>query len=420
MKEDFERVLEKIDGDGVVNLAVDLANIPSPKGREREVGGFIYDWLKANDFCPVKQEVVPERNNVIGFLKGTGEGRTLIFNSHMDTAQWGPEDIWVVGEEQRHYNHAWVEDGRVFGEGVVNDKGPMAAFFMAARAIKESGIPLKGDLILTAVVGEIGQAPIDEFQGPRYHGKGIGAKHLVDHGIWGDCALVAETTNFGLNWAEPGCSLFKITAKGRRIYTPYTPRPVDMVSSPNATVRMAKVIEAIEGWAYEYEQKNRYEFAAGTMIPKVNIGAIRSGLPYTPIVSPALCSIYLDVRIPPDGSPLAVQRELKKIIGGLGVEADIELYMFKRGYEGKNIGLLKGAIEEAHQYIFNEKPKGVTPPICSMWRDINAFNAVGIPAITYGPGVSLAGAGEGIANLAVADLITASKLYALTALLVCG
>ena len=46
-----------------------------------------------------------------------------------------------------------VENETLYGEGVVNDKGPMAAFLMAAKAVKAAGLPLRGDLLLSAVPG---------------------------------------------------------------------------------------------------------------------------------------------------------------------------------------------------------------------------------------------------------------------------
>jgi len=104
----------------------------------------------------------------------------------------------------------------------------------------------------------------------------------------------------------------------------------------------------------------------------------------------------------------------------LGIEADIELYMYKKGYEGKNIEPLKAAIEAAHENIFQERPKGVDSPICSMWRDINAFNAVGIPSITYGPGSGLGRSPKGAPFFTVEELLNAAKLYALIALKFCN
>ena len=413
-------LLSQIDGQAVVDLATKLGNIASPKGQEREVGEFIYQWLVDNDFPATRQEVVPDRFNVVGLLPGSGSGRSLIFNSHMDTSNWRPEDRWLVGEEQPHHNRAWVADGKVYGEGVVNDKGPMAAFLIAASALKQSKIKLAGDIRLTMVVGEIGQAPVDEFQGSKYLGKGIGTKHLVEHGVWADFALVAETTSFGMTWAEAGCAFFKITVFGHRVYTPYLIRPGKLAEHPNPIVKMAKIVEAIEEYAIQYEKKNSYQFDAGTIIPKISVGAIRAGHPYAPISVPGLASIYLDARIPPTGNPMTVKRELEDLIAKLGFQAKIEMYLYRKGYVGKGIEPLRDAITKAHRYVLNGAPGQVASPVTSMWRDINVFNAVGIPAITYGPGAASGRLLAGAPYLEVDELINAARIYALTALYLCN
>jgi hypothetical protein len=62
------------------------------------------------------------------------------------------------------------------GDGMCNDKGPMATWLMAAKAIKDSGVTLKGDLVLMAVFGDIGLEPVDEFQLPAYLAKVTGGR----------------------------------------------------------------------------------------------------------------------------------------------------------------------------------------------------------------------------------------------------
>ena len=194
-----------------------------------------------------------------------------------------------------------------------------------------------------------------------------------------------------------------------------------MEQNPNAIVKMSKVITAIEEWAYNYEQRYRYEFPGGTVIPKANIGAIRGGLPYIPEVTAGVCSIYVDVRLPPHETPVRVESELRQLLKNINIDADIEVYMFRRGYEGKNVSSLVEAIEKVHESEFHEKPKRVYPPITSMWRDINVFNEVGIPSVTYGPGHGITDPqqlrGEA---LKIADLYRASRLYTLVSLDLCN
>lgn len=411
-----EKVLSLIRQEELVELATTLGSIPSPTGEEKAVGDFLHQWLKGEGFQPFKQQAAEGRENVVARLPGKGGGKSLIFNSHMDTAFWSPQSYWVVEKEERHYNHAWVEDGKIHGQGVVNDKGPMAAFLIAAKALRDSGAPLRGDVILTMVVGEIGGAPIDEFQGPAYLGKGFGARHLVDHGVVADCALVAESTGFGLTWAQCGALYIKVTTRGRGVYTPYIQRPHPVEESPNALIQMAKLVLAIEEWAFEYEQKQALPLEFGEIRPKVSVGAIRSGLPFRPSTTPAICSSYLDVRLVPDADPDPIVEEIQSIARKVGVGAEVQVYLYRPGYIAKDIGHLKGAIEAAHHAVLGGKPGGVTPPVTSLWRDVNIFNAAGIPSMSYGPGT---GAGGGTTYVTIEGLLKASQVYALTALHAC-
>ena len=419
-EKEINKVLAKIDTQTLLELALALGNTPSPKGYEAEVGDFLHDWLTKAGFSPFKQEVAPGRNNVVAILPGSGGGRSLIFNSHLDTSMWRPEDRWIIGPEEYHYNHAWVEAGRIHGSGVVNDKGPLAAFVIAAKAIKESGIRLKGNLIISGVVGEVAWAPIDEFYDSRLLGQGNGARHLIEHGVWADCALVAETTSFGLTWAECSTAFIKVTMRGRRVYTPYYTYTDDLTQHRNPILKMSKIVQALEEFGRQFSQNNQYKFEAGTIVPKIAVGAIRAGNPCSPAGGPTICSIYISAMIPPLMEPEQLLAELKAFLDKQGMELDIQMYMFMRGYVGKNIEPLKQAIEKAHNSIFDNKPKPVSSPVTSMWRDINIFNGAGIPAITYGPGTGVGSSGERIPHFTIEDLVNAAKVYALTGLFVCG
>lgn len=180
---------------------------------------------------------------------------------------------------------------------------------------------------------------------------------------------------------------------------------------------MAPLIENLERWAYEYEQRNRYECPGGTVIPKVNIGAIRGGVPYKITKTVQQSAIYVDVRITPSQNPLDVRQELRELVTGAGLDAEVELYVYRRGYEGRNVEPLAEAIRRAHKQVVGGAPQAPSPPYCSMWRDINVFNEMGIPAITYGPGASVGG---GNFAMRIENLVTAAKLYALIALDMCN
>ena len=113
-------------------------------------------------------------------------------SGHRDTE---PEYDWGMNTPDLNRVGAWREGNRLFGHTVLNDRGLMATTMIALKALRDSGAPIRGDVIFTGVVGETGASPVDEYQGLTYEGKGFGSRHLVSHGVCADYALVAETTD---------------------------------------------------------------------------------------------------------------------------------------------------------------------------------------------------------------------------------
>jgi acetylornithine deacetylase/succinyl-diaminopimelate desuccinylase-like protein len=417
---DTQAVLDRIDVDELIKVALDLGNIDSPTGCEGPVGEYVYEWLRREGFDARKVALYADRPNVLATLPGTGGGRSLCFNSHMDTAVHKDEWWSTRRAADAIFHSAWRDGDTLVGYGIANDKGPMATWLLAAKAIKDSGVKLKGDLLLMAVVGEIGVEPVDEFQPPEYIAKEAGTRYAITHGGVADYALVAEGTDFGLVGVEAGKAFFKITVFGgdRPIYTPYISRPTPTVDNPSAIVRMAPLIERVEAWAYEYEQRNRYECAGGTIVPRVNIGAIRGGVAHKITKTVQQCAIYVDVRINPIQNPLDIREELLLLLSELGLAGEVELFAYRPAFEAdpQKVEPLKAAITRAHREIVGGEPKPAAPPMSSMWRDINCFNEMRIPAITYGPGISTGGGNIG---MEISAMVTGARLYALTALDLC-
>jgi acetylornithine deacetylase/succinyl-diaminopimelate desuccinylase-like protein len=414
-----DEVVATIDPREVVDLALALGNIDSPTGSEGPAGEFVYDWLASNGFRPRKFALVEDRFNVAAWLDGTGGGYSLIFNAHLDTTL-RPDAVWSARDPADPlYHSAWVEGDEIYGDGVVNDKGPMAAFLVAAKAIRDAGYRLRGDLIVSAVAGEISREPVEEWQGPAYLSKDLGARFMVTHGAVADFALVAEGTGFGIVGVEPGKAHFKVIVftDSPRYYTPYLPRPTGIVDAPNAIVRASAVIEAFERWAYGYEVRNRYDGPAGTIVPKASINAIRSGYPYNVTSTPQICSLYVDTRILPGANPLDVRDELREVLAEVGVEGTVELYLYRPGFEARGAERLIEAVRRCHDQVFDAPPSIVGTPVTSMWRDTNAFNELGIPAISYAPRSASHAARK---SIKVKDLTDAAVVYARIAMDLCN
>jgi acetylornithine deacetylase/succinyl-diaminopimelate desuccinylase-like protein len=414
-----EDVVSRIDPDEVVELALALGNIDSPTGSEGPAGQFVHDWLAASGFRPRRFALAEDRFNVAAWIDGTGGGHSLIFNAHLDTTL-RRDAVWSARDpDERLYHEAWLEGDELFGDGLVNDKGPMAAFLVAAKAIRASGIALKGDLIVSAVAGEISREPVEEWQGTGYLSKDLGARFMVTHGAVADFAIVAEGTGFGIVGIEPGKAHFKVTVytDTPRYYTPYLPRPTGLAEAPNAIVRASAVIAEFERWAYDYQVANTYRSEVGTIVPKASINAIRSGYPFNLTSAPQLCSFYVDTRILPGANPLDIRDQLRGVLREAGVEGTVELFLYRPGFEAKGAERLIETVRRCHDQVFDTPPAIVGEPVTSMWRDTNAFNELGIPAISYAPRATSHATRKAIK---VRDLTDAALVYARIAMDLCN
>ena len=413
------RVLAEIDRDEIARLACDLTSIPSPTGQEKAIAEFILNWYAANGIKAVRQDVECDRPNAVGIVKGDGTGLSLGFNGHTDTSFTGTEEDrrMVADMEPEAALVGRIVDGKVQGLGISNMKGGVAAFMIAGKALRKSAVKLKGDVILAAVVGEISRTPIGPWQTKEYRGEGAGTRHLLTHGMHSDYALCADGSDMNIVWTQNGVVQVKIQTFGKAEAAWGSNRETHPMAKMNAIVKMTKLIDAIERWGTEFEAKYVYQSPTGPLYPKVNIGAIEGGAPYRPNYFPGVCSIYVDVRMPPQVRPVQIQHELEKTLNATGLDYQMDIYKSLLGHEGKNVEPLVQSAEESFQYLFGEKIKYEAPDRASIWTDTNVYNELGIPAIKIGPrGRRIGPRNE---EIEINTMVNAAKLYALIALDIC-
>lgn len=413
-----QRVLERVDelGGELMELTAALGAAYSRPGNEHEPAAIVRGWLEQLD---VAYDVVgssPERPSIVARMPGAEpEAHTsLVFNSHLDQPFSLEDDHLRLRDHlDPKYTSAWIDGDRVYGYGAVNDKGPMAAWMIAAKAIRETGAGLGGDLVLTMVSGEIGQAPVDEYQGIRFDGCGMGARDVAAV-VRADYALVAEATAFTTVWVEAGKADLKVTLFGdKSYYTPYIPR-----ENPSAILHAAKLIPLLDEWALAYRDRETVELEGGTVVPKVNIGCIRSGVPYNLERTPEVCHLYLDVRTAPGADPRAIEAELQQLVAGAGLNGSVQLYAFHAGAQAVGIEPLRDVLARAHELELGGPMERPQPETSSMWRDIVPFIDASIPALTYGPAAPVGDTADFFMERA--DLVTAARVYARVALELCS
>ena len=126
-------ILGQIREDELVAMCSDVVNIPSPTGEELEMGRYIRAALEAAGLTVTWQEVEPGRANVLGLWEGTGNGKSLMFNGHMDTSNTGREEFLTgIGYKPK----AIIKNGFIYGLGIYNMKGALVCYTQAIKALK--------------------------------------------------------------------------------------------------------------------------------------------------------------------------------------------------------------------------------------------------------------------------------------------
>jgi acetylornithine deacetylase/succinyl-diaminopimelate desuccinylase-like protein len=402
----MEQVLEQVDRNRIVDMACSLANLVSITGEEKEVAEYLGDQFERLGMQVEYQEVEENRPNVIGTLKGSGGGATLMFCAHMDHFD-NPQETVVDGD-------------RVYGRGLVNMKAAFPCYIEAVAALQKAGVQLRGDLIISGVVGEIEKAQIGRFQGKNYRGAGVGARYMMDHGVMADMCIIGEPTGLQLQIGNAGLLWARVSVDGK---------------ATKFVLAAAKVAQAIQDWEKEYQRKYPHKF----MLPTVQIGAIEGGNPFKPGTRPTT-DIFVIVKMLPGAVPLAIKRNLEQVCEKVRKrESDIldirvELYLTTPGYEISKSEYVVKAMERAHKMVFNQPVPYAKPIRYGITSDGSRIAAYGVPAITYGPGFGThlvdptetkAGAewdsptgirrGVGIENM-----VNCTKVYALAALDICN
>ena len=406
------RVTDRIeaDRDELIDLCIELGRMPSPHAGEIDVATRVVEWFDVNGLESWLQPITERSANAVGRIRGSGDGHRVIFDGHIDT---GPALAANAPERIRRINDAWVDDGILYGFGVVNDKAQVCAFMLAARALVREQVRLRGDLIVAGVAFETGAPSVGASQGIDFPGEGFGTWWLINRGITADYALIGETSGFGLVTAECGELGLEVRIAGRHVYTPRFQRGQEVADNPSAIVRLGAAVTLLEAWALDYERTATVDTSAGRIVPRAQIFRMEG--------SPARTALRLDIRLVPGANPRVIERQVRDLLAGAGIEAEVEPYQWSRGYVAKDADPLIDAVSAAHRDVVGGEPPAPPTPEISMWRDLNMFNELGIPSICYGaPRASEPYSDSGDRAMRVDDLVKATQVYALTAMQLCG
>ena len=402
-----------VDRERLVQTASQLVDVPSFTGDEEAAARLMVELFESLGLQVQWQQVEEGRANALGTWPGAGGGKSLMFNGHLDTSYSGREP-WlrsVPGFQPQ----AFERGGRLYGLGISNMKGAVACYVEAVRALQDTGVRLRGDVLIAAVCGEIEKTQQGDAQGAQYRGYAAGTRHLVSHGGVADMCLLGEPTEGKVVLGHFGALWLRIRVHGDFIHTAFSEGRRDR----NSILRARQVLDAVLEWipAWENDPANEYRGAKAI----VNVGAIEGGFGWRASRTPHHTDLFLDVRVPPT-KPMAVARgEVLEMVRGLaarfpdyGIEG--EVFVTAPGAEIDEGHELVAAIDAAHAEVWGEPPgRDVT----RWFSDASALTRYGVPTVNYGTSTGLMDVELG-ENLEIGGLVKTAEVYARVAMQVCG
>jgi acetylornithine deacetylase/succinyl-diaminopimelate desuccinylase family protein len=385
-------------------------------GGESKVTAFLQPIMESIGLKTDRWEIEAGRANLVGVYTGTGNGRSLIFNGHVDVVPPGREELWT---NSGPWSGAIV-NGRIYGRGACDMKSGNAAAIIAVKAILSAGIKPKGSIILQDVVGE-------ETMDTE-----VGTGAAIKRGYRADAGVVVEPSSppyrLGLLTASPGVLVMRVKVKGKSAHTCVWDEVVRAGGAGDAVAVSAidKALVIYEGlreldreWGQTkvhpaFTRPGHFSLCPTTLVSGLN------GISYIPE------DCYMDYAIwhAPNDPVESVKVEIREQINRFAQTdpwlrknlPEVEFTQWWPPYEVPADAQICQAVDKAITAAMGEPAKKYG---FAAVDDAAFLNKEGIPTITLGPG-DLANAHAYNEYVDIEEIIDAAKIYACTIAEWCG
>jgi len=352
-------------------------------GGEANIARFVAEWLTAAGLEVEIVEPIQGRPSVVGVVRGSGGGRRLMLNAHLDTVgAGGMKDPFTPV----------VRDGRVHGRGALDMKGSLAAIMIAAGKARQLG--LAGDVIVTAVADEevasLGTSAVLE----RFHA---------------DAAIVTEPTELRLCLAHKGFVWLDVETRG---VAAHGSRPQDGV---DAIGRMGRILTGI------VNLDRRLRLGAGHRLlgrGSVHGSLIEGGQEWS--TYPARCAVKVERRTVPGEDGAKALKEMEALIeiareDAPDLQASARVVLERPPSELAGDHPVALSVARAAREALGRDAEAVG---ASYWMDMALTNEAGIPTVAFGP--SDEGEHADVEWVDSASLETCVEVYVRAAQTLCG
>ena len=413
---DVDAWLSAHRGDLVETLATLVAfPTPSPPGRNTAAAqGYVRRRLEAAGCDVTAFDVHPGDPDVVGVLPGTGGGRSLLLNGHIDVAEVGDDSAW-----RRPPFRLTVEGDRAYGRGAADMKGGLAAGLLALDGLRACGVRLRGPVCFESVIGE--------EQGEA------GTAEACARGHRGDLAVVLDSSGLRAQ-GQGGVVTGWIVIQSPETYHDGLRRRMihagGGLRAASAVEKMCRVVAALgeleRHWAVTWQYPG---FPPGTTT--INPAVIEGGR--HPAFVADRCALWITVHFYPDRTWREVAAEVEAFVLRAAA-ADPWLAEHPPSFRWGGRSMLVDRGEVFPPVPLHPDPPGIRALLCAHAEiagappDVGMSPTVsdggwlaeaGMPTVIYGPGrLEQAHAVDEWVDLA--DVLTAARVVARTALRWCG
>ncbi len=353
---------------------------------EAKIAEFVAEYMREIGLETRMEEVEEGRVNTVGFLKGCGGVPALMLNGHLDTVGIDYMEIDPLDPV--------VKDGRLYGRGSNDMKGGLAAILSATKALVDSGVELKGDLVVAGVCDE-------EYAS-------IGTERLMDE-VTVDAAVVGEPTGLRVVVAHKGFAWIDVETRGVAAHGSKPDVGVDAIA------KMGRVLVGIERLQDDVLRSKIHALVGS---PSIHASTIQGGRELS--TYPDHCKLQVERRMIPGEEPDDVDAEMKSLIDSISAKDP--------KFEGSHrITFVRGPMEvspeeEISQILYRSTldVTGSAPEFVGEggWLDTEIIWRRGTPAVAFGP--RGAGSHSSVEFVELDSVVEAAKILELATVRFCG
>lgn len=339
---------------------------------ERAIAAHLAGVMRELGMDVSHHDAAPDRTSVVGRLRGSGGGRSLMLYGHIDT---------VGVDEMPNPFGAEIRDGRMYGRGTYDMKGGVAACLAAVKALVDARTPLAGDVLVVGAADE--------------EVASIGMAEVLRH-VRADAAIVTESTELQLCLAHKGFCWMEVETEGRAAHGSRYEEGID------ANMAMGRFLGRLSNLERSLRRRKRHALVGP---PSLHAAVLLGGSGTSTYA--ARCRLEIERRTIPGETEGKALAEIQAILDKLAADdptfrGRVKPILSRGSFEAARDSRIVSAVKSVAAEVLGAPPAIVGEPY---WMDAALLADAGIDTVVIGPAGAGAHAAEEWVDLASVESV---------------